>query len=158
MIRLHTIFWLSLIAVASAVVFHVSYSVQSLEDELAGLNRSIVFERESIQVLNAEWAYLTRPDRLRALAEAHTDLTPLQPNQIIRSAADIPEPLPNSEFRVAAPNALVARTMPVIPIPRHHPLHPVSSFIEPASAGPADGDALTETVSLQLPLEQGSAQ
>lgn len=137
MIRLHTIFWLSLIAVASAIVFHVSYRVQSLEDELSRLNRSIQFEQESIRILNAEWAYLTRPDRLRALVDAHTDLTALQPTQMIQSVSDIPEPPPNIEFRVAAPQELVALDMPLIPIPRQRPF------------GTGDDP--------RLPLEEGSA-
>lgn len=137
MIRAHTIIWLSLIAVASAIVFHVSYRVQSLEDALNAMNRSIEFERESIRILNAEWAYLTRPDRLQALADAHTDLTALRPEQMIHSVQEIPEPLPNSEYRVAAPIELVALDMPIIPIPRHRPLE--------ASFGPG------------LPLEEGSA-
>ncbi|MEM7441843.1 MAG: hypothetical protein AAF414_00800 [Pseudomonadota bacterium] len=155
MIRLHTIIWLSLIAVASAIVFHVSYQVQSLEDELAEINRSILFERESIQVLNAEWAYLTRPDRLRALIDAHTDLVALGPEQIIESVWDIPEPLPNSEYRVAAPSELVARNMPVIPIPRHRPGDTTG---RPQSVGLIPAAASIDETGTPLQLEQGSAE
>lgn len=157
MIRLHTVFWLSLIAVASAIVFHVSYRVQSLEDDLGQLNRSIRFERESIRILNAEWAYLTRPDRLRALVDAHTDLTALQPRQMIQSVWDIPEPPPNSEFRVAAPRELAALNMPVIPIPRHRPGASDDEWIGATGIGPTPVSASLEDIVQQLPSEVGSA-
>ena len=40
MIRLGALMWIWLIAGSAGVLFHVSYDVQSLEDELAAVNRA----------------------------------------------------------------------------------------------------------------------
>ena len=48
--------------------------------EMERVERAIVRERRALAVLDAEWAYLNRPDRLRDLArlnDAHLRLAPL---------------------------------------------------------------------------------
>ena len=42
MMRLGALMWIWLIAGSAGVLFHVSYDVQSLEDDLAAVNRDIV--------------------------------------------------------------------------------------------------------------------
>jgi cell division protein FtsL len=77
-----------ILAVALALVLlTVKYEVQSLKDELGQLNREIVREREAIQVLHAEFAFLTQPDRLRRLSTQHLGLTPVEPRQLSTFAA-----------------------------------------------------------------------
>ena len=94
MIRLGVLMWVWLIAGAAGVLFHVSYDVTSLEDDLSALNRDIVREQEAIRVLRAEWSYLNQPERLRNLAEELTNLVPIAPAQVIESATVLPMPLP----------------------------------------------------------------
>jgi len=94
MTRLNAVILIVAVAFSAAALFRISYRVEGLEDRLSGLNRQIVAEREAIRVLEAEWAYLTRPDRLRRLAAFHTDLAPLGPDQMIEDAGRIPHPLP----------------------------------------------------------------
>jgi cell division protein FtsL len=72
-----------LIAVGLAVVLlAIKHRVQSLEGELAALRRQTVAEQEMIRVLEAEFAYLTQPDRLRRLARDHLGLVPVDPGQL----------------------------------------------------------------------------
>jgi cell division protein FtsL len=72
-----------ILAIALAIVLlTMKYEVQSLKDELGALDREIVRERETIQVLHAEFAYLTQPERLNRLANAHLGLAPVQPRQL----------------------------------------------------------------------------
>jgi hypothetical protein len=77
-----------ILAIALALVLlTIKYEVQSLKDELGQLGRDIVRERETIQVLHAEFAYLTQPDRLRRLSTEHLGLVPVEPRQLASFAS-----------------------------------------------------------------------
>lgn len=73
-----------IMVVASATwAYKVNYRTQAALDRVAQLERDINAEAEAISVLQAEWAYLNRPERLRALAELHfaeLQLMPLHPD------------------------------------------------------------------------------
>lgn len=102
MIGRGTLLWIALAVVAGVGLFHVSYRVQSLEEELTQVNRQILREREAIHVLRAEWSYLNEPTRLAELTRRHLTLAPLQATQMIR-VEDLPLRLP----------PLIAETAPV---------------------------------------------
>ena len=55
----------------------------SRETELMRIEASIAETRDSIIVLKAEWAYLSRPDRILQLSERFLEVEPLDPHQII---------------------------------------------------------------------------
>ncbi|WP_306116699.1 MULTISPECIES: cell division protein FtsL [unclassified Roseovarius] len=64
--------------------YHENYETQEALSKAEKLQRDISQARQRLRVLNAEWAYLNRPDRLRDLAEINFDklgLLPLQPYQ-----------------------------------------------------------------------------
>ena len=63
-------------------VYLVKYSVQDVQRDVRALRTELAVEKESLHLLNAEWAYLNRPDRLRRLADRHLDLIPLDSRQI----------------------------------------------------------------------------
>jgi hypothetical protein len=84
MIRLGSILWLALIALASIGTFQLKYRVQAQEQELTRLDRQIQRDRDAIQVLHAEWAHLNDPGRLADLARRHLDLAPVAGVQIVR--------------------------------------------------------------------------
>lgn len=60
--------WLTLAAGAVAAMFHITFEVEKLEARLHEVNRQIVEEQEAIHVLQAEWSYLNRPQRLESLS------------------------------------------------------------------------------------------
>jgi hypothetical protein len=93
MIGRGALMWLSLAAVAGVGLFHVAYRVQSLEEELAQVNRDILREQETIHVLRAEWSYLNEPRRLAELSRRHLTLAPLSATQMMR-IEDLPLRLP----------------------------------------------------------------
>ncbi|EDM71147.1 hypothetical protein RAZWK3B_13039 [Roseobacter sp. AzwK-3b] len=67
--------------------YHENYETQEALSEAEDLQTQISDARQRLRVLNAEWAYLNRPDRLRELADINFDrlgLLPLQPNQFGR--------------------------------------------------------------------------
>jgi cell division protein FtsL len=79
----HTTFLFLLLAGAlSVVLFSVKYQVQDLEQEIIDLNGSIIKERQSIHVLEAEWSHLNDPKRLTMLAERHLGMKPVKPAQM----------------------------------------------------------------------------
>lgn len=72
-----------LVIAAATWAYRVNYRTQDAMGRVASLQRQIAFERETIAVLRAEWAYLNRPERLLALSEAHfidLRLMPLHPD------------------------------------------------------------------------------
>ena len=90
MIRRSTLFWLLAAILIGCGLYQLKYEVQAKEERLARLNRQIQLEHEAIHVLNAEWAFLNRPDRIADLANRHLELTQVVPAQFGRVAA-IPE-------------------------------------------------------------------
>ncbi len=72
------------VAALAIGLYLVKYSVQDVQRNVAVLKRELAQEKESLHLLNAEWAYLNRPDRLRQLADRHLDLMPLDTRQIDR--------------------------------------------------------------------------
>ena len=67
--------------------YHENYKTQAAQARAEALERQISLARQRLRMLNAEWAYLNRPDRLRDLAEMNFDslgLLPLQPHQFGR--------------------------------------------------------------------------
>lgn len=63
--------------------YRVNNETRDAMGRVASLQREIRSERETIAVLEAEWAYLNRPDRLLALSEEHFTelrLMPLHPD------------------------------------------------------------------------------
>ena len=102
MIRPVTLFWIALAGCVGYGLYHLKNEVQSLEDQLFRVNRTILAEQEAIHVLRAEWSYLNQPARLQALASRHLDLQPTKPNQL-GTVASLPPLQPE-----AAPPALAA--------------------------------------------------
>ena len=125
MIRASNVVITVAVAMAAGMVFKTSHEVSTLESRLNSLNQEIAREQEAIRVLRAEWAYLNRPERLRALAANYSVLRSSNGDQIIGSVAEIPEPLQGPEvfdrFPVPAPKPdapnseapPIARTGPV---------------------------------------------
>ena len=94
--RIGTLLWLFLAALAGGALFAISYDVLALEEDLEDLNRAIVEEQTAIRVLQAEWSYLNNPSRLRTLTDEVADLQPVGPGQILAGLDALPYPLPVS--------------------------------------------------------------
>ena len=58
--------------------------------EIVKLQHSIERENDRIIMLRAEWAHLTRPGRIQALADRHLDMQMINVDQVVK-AADLPE-------------------------------------------------------------------
>ena len=88
----------------------MNYATQEALNRVADLDAEIAREREALAVLGAEWAFLNRPDRLRALVDANAEalgLVPLDPAQYGETAMVPfpPEPEPAEALPTAAGTA-----------------------------------------------------
>lgn len=92
--------WLIAVTVAALGLFHVSHQVEQLKNELIREQRSILRDQETIHVLEAEWSYLNRPERIADLARRHLALIPLSADRVV-SIQDLPQRLePGTESSV----------------------------------------------------------
>ena len=83
---------LAVVGLLSTGLYFLEYEVKQMERQLARLDDGLRQDRQAIQVLRAEWSYLTTPDRLQKLAAKHRrslDLSPASPAQIT-GLADLP--------------------------------------------------------------------
>jgi hypothetical protein len=96
------ILWMFLGVVAAFGLYMVKFRVQALKIEVAAAETQLREEKKNLHVLTAEWTYLNRPERLRALSAKYLDIKPVQGSQLADIAA-----LPNSAVPHAAQPAAV---------------------------------------------------
>lgn len=144
MIRLSTLFWLIAVSTAGFAMFAVKYEVQSLADQLARTVKQADGTERDIRVLDAEWAYLNRPDVLAQLNQQLLSLTPIATKQLRTSLADIPmRPAPPPP---PAPVQTVSADAPITV-----PTTSVSATVAPATPAPQpDGDAASSRTAQAL--------
>ena len=71
--------------------YKINYDSRAAAQRVKELEKSILSANKQFKILNAEWAHLNRPDRLRKLAEYYffeLRLTPINPDDFI-SFSDI---------------------------------------------------------------------
>lgn len=92
--------WLIAVTAGALTLFYVSHTVERLEEKLTAEQRTILKHQEAIVILEAEWSYLNRPERLSSLAERYLALAPLSADRIV-SIDDLPQrPGPGNENEV----------------------------------------------------------
>ncbi len=104
---------LSIIAIA-AWTYNVNYNTRTTLDRVEELRIKIANEREALQVLRVEWAYLNAPGRLEALVARYNDklqLVPVVPEML--GAVDAPPEIRDTIPRVRRGGG--------VPIPRARP-------------------------------------
>ena len=89
MIRLLHIIAISVLIASAGYAYSIKYETLYYVEQVAKLKSQVSREREAIAVLQAEWQYLDRPDRLQEAVDKHLDLQPLKIQQLAR-LADLP--------------------------------------------------------------------
>ena len=72
------------VLISGFLLYSLEHKTRGLERQVARLENGIDDEVETTRLLGAEWSSLTRPDRLRQLAEQHLGLTTLEARQIVK--------------------------------------------------------------------------
>ena len=63
-------------------VYAMKYEVERLDAQVTALTRTLARQEETLQVLEAEWSFLNRPDRLSELTARHLELKPVAVRQL----------------------------------------------------------------------------
>lgn len=118
--RLSSIFWIVMFVCAASALYGVKYRVQEMDSEIATLRAQVQAEKQAIHVLSAEWAFLTRPERVRRLAEKHLDMAPMNAVQMA-DVADVPFPSGAPVRVVDGREDGVTEARYVVPVPQLRP-------------------------------------
>jgi hypothetical protein len=88
MLRLLNIVAILALIGSAVYAYSIKYQTAYRAEQIAKTKIEIKQERDAIAVLRAEWAYMTRPERLQPLADKYLpDLKPLQLTQLVPAAA-----------------------------------------------------------------------
>ena len=96
MTRLFNLLSVLVLLGAAGYAYTVKYETSFRTEQIAKAKLEIKAEQDGIGVLRAEWAFLTRPERIQKLSERYLDLGPLSLAQI-DSFSGIPERLPHAD-------------------------------------------------------------
>ncbi len=87
MVRWFNLVIVGLVVATATWTYQVKHDAEAKLDEIRELKRQIALERETIELLKADWAHLSHPSRLQALVERYQEESGLQvtdSNQIIQ--------------------------------------------------------------------------
>jgi len=103
-VRVSLVIWLIVAGAVALGLYQVKYEVQRLEEELHQVRSDIRQDRVALHVLEAEWAYLNRPERLQRLASKHLEMGPAGARQVAAVTA-LPPRISDSEQAVRLASA-----------------------------------------------------
>lgn len=78
---------------SAAVLYNLEHRTRGIERQIAEVKRETQNNIEAVKLLKAEWASLTRPERIQQLAEQNLKLAPLKAQQFVE-AAELGERVP----------------------------------------------------------------
>jgi hypothetical protein len=96
MMRLLHILAITGLISSAAYVYSIKYETLYYSEEVARVKVKLRKEHDAIAVAKAEWALLTRPDRLQRMADKNVDLQPMAITQLARFS-DLPARPPKED-------------------------------------------------------------
>jgi cell division protein FtsL len=97
MVRILNILAITALMGSAIYAYTIKYETIFHAETIVKLQHEMKVEQDQIGTLRAEWAHLTRPERIQALADKFLDLQAVALNQIVRAEA-----LPGKAPRVDA--------------------------------------------------------
>lgn len=110
-VRFSTLFGVFLVMLGALGLYSVKYKVQAVREQVTLASKALKDQRESLHIVEAEWNYLNRPQRLQQLSQRHLKLTPMTAKQMVDLAN-----LPDSSTMLAAQAAPVTETKTDAPL------------------------------------------
>ena len=100
MIKLLNSFLVLVVLVSAGVLYNLEHTTRGLEREIASVKRKTQNEVEETKLLKAEWASLTRPERIQKLAETNLNLATVHADQFV-TAAELQSRVPDAALPAA---------------------------------------------------------
>lgn len=94
MMRIVNAILVVLMLAAATWTYSVKHEAERNLAEIRNLESRIAFEKDTIDLLEADWAYLSQPARLQKLSDLYAEelqLRPTEPQQIVRPV-ELPAP------------------------------------------------------------------
>ena len=104
------LFWMVVIVASYVGLYFAKYTVQGIKEEVIEVSRKLDEEREALHVISAEWAYLSRPERLQELNTKYLKLVPVTAEQMadVKSLPTVAEKLAQEKEGLTPASAVVA--------------------------------------------------
>jgi hypothetical protein len=119
MIRTLNVACVALAALSCLGLYRVAEGARVARAELSATTRAVAHERGVMTVLGAEWARLTQPNRIQALAARHLDLSD-RPLMELSSLSALPrrerlveDPIRTAKAEIPFPDASAASPVPL---------------------------------------------
>lgn len=87
MIKFINVLLIIAVLFSAANLYRLEHDTRGLEREIARIERDIEQRKEDHKLLRAEWASLTRPERIEKIAVEKLGLKPLTSQQIVEASA-----------------------------------------------------------------------
>lgn len=84
-------FVISAVILAAITMFLVQFKVESLQSSISKTKKEISLYKDQIKMLDVEWAYLTRPERLRKLSAKYLEDNNFVVANQIKHSSDLEE-------------------------------------------------------------------
>ena len=96
MIRILNVVAIAALVASAIYAYSIKYQTMFRAETVASLKAQTKQEQDKIGTLRADWANLTRPERIQALAEKLLDLQSMALNQIVKVEA-LPDKAPRAD-------------------------------------------------------------
>jgi cell division protein FtsL len=90
MIRYINILSIAALVGSASYAYSVKYETMHYSAEIVKLKHAIEREHTNISMLRAEWAHVTRPSRIQALADLHLTMQPVSVDTMVKPG-DLPD-------------------------------------------------------------------
>ena len=85
-LKLKTLFVLICAVASGVLLLYTSQAVQNAESKLRTAKSDLMAESEKVTVLEAEWAFLSAPDRIETFAQKYLGLSEAAPSIVSENA------------------------------------------------------------------------
>jgi len=106
---------LGLLLVSIFTLYFVQYQVENLQDDVAKTKNEISSLEDEIRLLEVEWVYLTRPERLRTLVAKYLKNNGYALASQIKSVEDLEKYIPANYQQEISQDSVISSTNQVIP-------------------------------------------